>query len=1266
MTEVTSPIPTEKRVKISAPQYLVSKQEEERRLIKSYIAVLTSALGGTDLSSDEANPPYRLGDEAFACLKDIKKWLKSYDDERNTWEVAVACAESGLVINDLIVILCEWESGRLNKDAPAYKKNMNDKIALGCLELLVPLTWPLQLHEGMYSAQLQHYSNLKKHHVNYKKHILSYQGGRTLKAVARLALPIIATARHERTGRDNGILRLCTFFFRNILAIEPAAVTKATSKLLKPSDIAENIPAGVNVEDISLGTTLVAFEKNLVLQYLLTICGSINKDFDSQFLSTACLEMIYYLTKGVKASVAIEERKKNVPKPVGPAPSAATVSTTASTTNLGLSDLLSKESEMKMKFMSNGATRHGRFGTLLSLQTPDQGRLTLSGQQNLSIHQNTLAAFDEHKKWHKSQPFRYDSDENVIFSEISLSNQSNTILNKFINDFLDGAFNPLINAVAKELTSDSDNKPVSTKIQFLLIIAWFLEAERFRNGVKLNDIDYGLIVAGLNERTFILVFKYLTEGLDTKDWALEHSAIIAFKEIVTTTNFMGLSENQDDQDISTNIKERLFHKEHYLDLLARLPKEAYKHSPSYVNNCVDLVHIVLKTLEEFSKQDIVLFIKSKRKQMKSKNISKEQETIDDMDGSDEEAIQRTGRKLSKNRKFNFDKYQRAFVSPGTIETYITYLSRYEDLGEKDIKKGIQFLHRVFVTQRNHIILYRLDFMLLLHTLLSDEGLPKRANIRKHVSQFLAYYMKKLRHNLDLTPSLFIELLFPRVHQKDLTFFLETGEKYIDLKNIKKANNYAVIKNDEDMELETKVSIMVASLIDDDMRNLVEWVGEEMEKILITRIQKAQADVPPDQEPGDEELPPEPLKDMKIVTTEKSFMNALITNPKIRYLLDLANFDLPQRTGDDCAFRADADQFRLSETVTYIKMYLMQPVEFDNGKSANDFIKIKTVKSGIDFDDSDNDYGRDDSDDDDEFAFEVRGNKSNEGYNDDVLDQLEDAIEKADSSLPKGVAKAKNKKPSRESGRRRKSGSLSDSESEDERPRQRARKKRRNRGPALAYHDVSSDEDGESKKRAKLKEEAAIISSKYVNDSADESDDEEFFAREQRLREILTANNGILGPEQLQEFVSNTLKMASQKLDVPKSNKYVSDDENADDDTQLDGTPSVKEKESGPAEVKGSDDSDSDLDSENEKSQVLENDSDTGSLSDEFDSKSQSPLKSSTSQVIVDADLDDAVDDFDFGDSDKQDSDVELSDKEEATTVAPRRKPRVVFSDDDDE
>jgi len=1290
----------------------LSKADEERRLIKSYIAVLTSALGGLDYSSDKANPPYRLGDEAFACLKDIKKWLKSYDDERKSFEVAIACAETGLVVNDLLVILCEWEAGILNKGAPAFRQKMNDKIALACLELLVPLTWPLKLKEGLYKHQIQHFVNLKKHQVNYKKHILSYQGGRTLKAIVRLALPIIALPRVERTGRDNGILRLCTYFFRNVLSIQPAAVTKETSKHLKPGEIVDNMPSGVNHEDISLGACLTSFDKNMVFQYLLTVCGSITKDFDGEFLALTCLEMIYELTRGIKASVVIEERKKQQPLAATPAPSASTISSNQSTTNLGLSDLLSKENEMKMRFIkANGSSRHGRFGTLISLQTPDQGRLTLSGQKNLSDNQNTIAAFDAHKNWHKAQPFRYDSDENVIFSEVSLSQGPKAVLNKFINNFLDGAFNPLINAISRELTSDSDTKPIESKIHFLLVIAWFLEAERYRNGAKVDNIDYGLIVAGLKERTFILVFKYLMEGLDNKQWSLAHSSIIGFKEIVTTVNYMGQSPNEEDQEIAVNIKERLFHKEHYLQTLARIPKEAYKHSPSYVNNCVDFVHIVLKTLEEFSNEDMVLVVKSKRRRNKrSKNLSKEQQAIDDLSDSDDESLERTGKKLSKERKFNFQKYQENFVNIGTIDTYITYLSRFHDLSEKDIKKGLQFLHRVFVAQKKHTILYRMDFLLLLHTLLANDGLSRKSSIRKHFSQFLSYFMSKLRKSLETTPSLYIEMLFPKMNQKDLKYFLETGEMLVDTQKVKKANKYAIIKGEENMELETKVSIMVAALIDDDKRGLVEWVGDELEKILVARIQHEKCDIPPNSNEDESERPQQseaqesaPHQDYKIQTDNSSFMNALVTNPKLRYILDLANCDLPDQTGEYCIFRANADQFRLSETVTYIKMYLMQPVDFENDKVAANFIKIKQARDAFDAD-SDDDFNGDgknryNSDSDDEVAFEVTGFKNNEGYADDILDNLEDAIERTDKSIPKGVARSKNKvkreNTSSEGGtrrrRRRKSaGSDDDEDDEDARLRKRAKKRRRNRGLDLPMHDISGDEGGSTQKKAQMRQHD-YISSKYVNDSADESDDEDFFANEQRLREILNKNNGVLGAQQLQEFVTKNLKSKVTTEDFSKGNKYFSEDEDGDQDQDEPRrtTELMAAKLPQKNQLEDLDDEESDTESLSQETTrtaisrnraIIDDDDDDGDDSDlngevnEFafsddeinnETDVSDKMKVDNTTLQNGALLDESVKNLEAKSSEETVDETEKDYKKPKDEEVVKKRPRVIFSDDDE-
>jgi replication fork protection complex subunit Tof1/Swi1 len=49
-----------------------------------------------------------LGDDALACLKDLKKWLSLYDSRLNRLDVARCIAEANLVQGDLLEILAQW------------------------------------------------------------------------------------------------------------------------------------------------------------------------------------------------------------------------------------------------------------------------------------------------------------------------------------------------------------------------------------------------------------------------------------------------------------------------------------------------------------------------------------------------------------------------------------------------------------------------------------------------------------------------------------------------------------------------------------------------------------------------------------------------------------------------------------------------------------------------------------------------------------------------------------------------------------------------------------------------------------------------------------------------------------------------------------------------------------------------------------------------------------------------------------------------------
>lgn len=79
-------------------------------------------LGGTGADEDGR---YVLGDDALACLKDLKKWLKLHDEKANRLDVARCLAEANLVNGDLLEILATWPE-------EATEDKLKSKIVLAC------------------------------------------------------------------------------------------------------------------------------------------------------------------------------------------------------------------------------------------------------------------------------------------------------------------------------------------------------------------------------------------------------------------------------------------------------------------------------------------------------------------------------------------------------------------------------------------------------------------------------------------------------------------------------------------------------------------------------------------------------------------------------------------------------------------------------------------------------------------------------------------------------------------------------------------------------------------------------------------------------------------------------------------------------------------------------------------------------------------------------------------------------------------------------
>lgn len=193
--------------------------------LQESISSLVAALGGVDFQTNV----YKLGDEALDCLRDLRKWLQFYDAKYDRLEVSCAIANTTLVMNDIPEILGQWETS-LRKKKDAYL----DRIALACLELLVPLTWPIEIVGKEGTSELFSQSLfLKQAQIKYKTAILTHNSHAILKAMIRIAArQKLEYSFRDRDSLEDGVITLICSFLETLLQLIQVMMMIGASRYL--------------------------------------------------------------------------------------------------------------------------------------------------------------------------------------------------------------------------------------------------------------------------------------------------------------------------------------------------------------------------------------------------------------------------------------------------------------------------------------------------------------------------------------------------------------------------------------------------------------------------------------------------------------------------------------------------------------------------------------------------------------------------------------------------------------------------------------------------------------------------------------------------------------------------------------------------------------------------------------------------------------------------------------------------------------------------
>ncbi|GAB7350564.1 hypothetical protein MBLNU459_g1142t1 [Dothideomycetes sp. NU459] len=1069
--------------------------------VRAHVYSLVSAVGGAGISDGK----YVLGDDALACLKDIGRWIRLYDDKTDRHDVKRCLAEANLVKGDLLEMLASWPE---SEQASVLKT----KVALQCLDILQRLTWPMEMTEE--KAKVNHHRHipyLRLAQVGYKRAILQHDTAPILRTAIRVVIPCISMPKDQRTSREQGIIDVVLYFLRNIASIA------------QPHDL----PSQGDDNEISRDATINAFHDQDVLHLILTICSSIGDEF--QHHDIVIMELLFQLLKGINPNDLFKQR-----------------AAVQSDRLQEFKTLLNKEKAMVASYAKNAPTRHHRFGTMIWVNRPDGKRSTLSGQNVIFDEQKTLEKMDKSKVWDKpkqrSKTKEVRDENNDFDAVVHIEEHTREQLRSFVEDFLDSSFNPLFNSLRRSLASESSHVQVYSPRQFYYLSAWFLEAERARQeeikkAAQANptqdphsgDSPFAYIAAVMTQENFVLLSRKIQQSLDDKVWSDLHACIRAFTQILLTVSAMSESSSEDDQDIAENILSRIFYEEGTHDQVIRILREYKDQGFGYLDSCTELAHVFVRMLERYSKQNVDLQIRSKRRarrKRKEKAQSLGENENEGNDAASEAEDEVEAHRASSERKFDFNRYAVKFMTEACIDTFVRFTSYYADLNDEQLKRAHRFFYRCAFKIERSMLLFRVDILHLFNRMIKGPGgLVKDSATFKDWQELVKQLFRRCLKKLDDRRELMVEMLFTKMPAT--VFYLENGYDMEVKKGKPRPPAELVVKPgmSKDEEIGVAVSVLVnqgkldalawvKTVLSSSAEERKAWEDEQEARASIASLSESREGSPRPSTDGD--APKAPSIPVQPDTPERR--TDLYKDKFLRLLLVLLAFERLGATDDpDASWIVPSN---LSSSILQSNHDLIKRFEFDlpvyaDGVSPESLLRNKSA-----------------------VGLHARADRSAHPSDDEGDSDLDNNLFEPGGPTP-WQGEEREKKAGRKRLRRAKEG---EEISEEEQERRAAERRRR-----------------EKERDSKIKSALRITDS---DDEDDESRDEEFFRLEEERRKAMRGviRNALLNevPDTAGEKKSKARKRKSNDLAATEKGKQskkrrktiiLSDDDDSDDDIE---------------------------------------------------------------------------------------------------------------------
>ena len=957
------------------------------------------------------------------------------------------------------------------------------------------MTWPIELEEDKTTVNHhRHLPYLQLAQVGYKRAVLHYEHASILRTAVRIGLPSMAQPRRERTRRDEGIIKLVLYLFRNIAMI--------TQPQMLPSQGDEN--------EISRSSTISAFTEQDVFTLLLTIGSGANDDFQDQ--DVILLEILFHLLKGVD-SKKLFMQKEQVHREESEE----------------LRILMQKEKAMLSGYNKHAPSRHNRFGTMIWVQRSEMKMSTVSGQQSIADESTVLHQMDSSKKRNKP---KYRGKMTQEFSEKSdfgmrcdLTETARKHLMNFVEDFLDSSFNPLFTSLRKAIERETERVQEMHKRQYFYLINWFLSAEASRRSqvhrdrawhadrptqTEGEDNTFAYIAAVLDQETFVLLNRTMQRAFDEKSWQDLQATLLCFTQILLTTQSMAESKDEEDQEIAENIQNRIFYEEATHDRIVSILRGYTNQGFAYLDAVTECVHVFVRMLERYSKANADLQVRSKRRARKKRQIqsqapaSNTDNNHDDAEDAEEAEDAREAAQTVSERKFDFARFSAKFLSQPCLAAFISLLTYYADLSAAQLKRCHRYVYRLAFKHELVIYLFRADILQLLHRMIKGPGgLSTEAEgyrdwetlVQQVFRRCVKWVDKDQRGGGQGWKEMCVtEMLFSKV--PNTHFYLQNGYEHVVEKRAPRAPAELEFKGS--VEEGRKVGVAVSLMVELGKGDAINWIRKELERAAVEREAWGMEHAARGED--DEDRVPPPAVFISPDSEERK--KDLFKDKHLRLLLTtlgVQRLGTAEDTEASWIVPPEVSAENLRALIKGVKDAEFDPPTFEEGKGPGDLVRNRSAgnkaekkRGAADFDDGDDEDGSG-GDIDDALLFPPNLREHGGG------DALRPAKRRRLTARNKGRELTEEEVAEREAAKarreREKSGKIksalfvtaSDDESDDERDAVffRMEEERRVKTAGVIRREMLADRGGQGK-GAKRKSVVGKRKKRKARESEDES------------------------------------------------------------------------------------------------------------------------------------------------------------------------------------